>query len=65
MKAHPDLVKLRLAHDAGQAEQQTIVIGARIVEPFSIRDKNSEYRAEFKKLMPVAIVAGRDVRRRG
>ena len=58
MKTHPNLMKLRLAHDAGQAEQQTIVIGARIVEPFSIRDENSEYRAEFKKLMPVAIVAG-------
>ena len=28
MKAHPDLVKLCLAHDAGQAQQQAIVIGA-------------------------------------
>jgi hypothetical protein len=34
------------------------VIGARIVEPFSIRDENPEYRAELKKLMPIAIVAG-------
>ena len=25
MKAHPDLVKLSLAHDAGQTEQQTVV----------------------------------------
>src|SRR5271166_2856729 len=58
MKAHADLVKLCLAHDTGQAEQQAIVIGVRIVEPFSIRDENSEHRAEFKKLMPVAIVAG-------
>ena len=57
MKAHPDLVKLRLAHDAGQAEQQTIVIGARLVEPFTIRNENPEYRAELKKLMPIAIVA--------
>ena len=37
MKAHPNLVKLRLAHDARQAEQQTIVISARIVEPFADR----------------------------
>ena len=34
------------------------MIGARIVEPFSIRDENPEYRAELKKLMPIAIVAG-------
>jgi hypothetical protein len=58
MKAHPNLVKLRLAHDAGQAEQQAIVVRALIIEPFAIRDENSEYRAEFKKLMPIAIVAG-------
>ena len=32
MKPHPDLVKLGLAHDAGQTEQQTVVVGARIVE---------------------------------
>ena len=57
MKAHPDLVKLSLAHDAGQAEQQAIVIGAWLIEPFAIRDENSEYRAEFKKLMPIAVVA--------
>src|SRR5437016_2204856 len=57
MKADPDLVKLSLAHDDGQAEQQTIVIGARLIEPFAIRDENSEYRAEFKKLMPIAVVA--------
>jgi hypothetical protein len=31
-------MKLRFAHDAGQAEQQTIVISARLVEPFAIRD---------------------------
>ena len=58
MKAHPDLVKFRLAHDAGQAQQQTIVVGARIVEAFAIRDEHAEYRAEFEELMPVPIVAG-------
>ena len=58
MEAHPDLVKLRLAHDAGQAEQQTIVVGPRIVETLAIRNEHAEHRAEFEELMPVAIVAG-------
>ena len=33
------------------------MIGARLIEPFAIRDENPEYRAEFKKLMPIAVVA--------
>jgi hypothetical protein len=58
MKAHPDLVEFRLAHDAGQAQQQTIVVAPRIVEAFAIRDEHAEHRAEFEELMPVPIVAG-------
>lgn len=58
MKAHPDLVKLGLAHDAGQTEQQTVVVGARVVEALAIRDQHPEHRAELKQLMPIAIVAG-------
>src|SRR6266480_2254393 len=58
MQAHSDLVEFRLAHDAGQAQQQAIVVGARVVEAFAIRDEHAEHRAEFEQLMPVPIVAG-------
>src|ERR1700728_2277443 len=34
------------------------MVGARIVESFAVRDQHAEHRAEFEKLMPVAIVAG-------
>ena len=56
--AHPDLMKLGLAHDPGQAEQEPIVVGPRIVETLAIRDQHGKHRAELKQLMPVAIVAG-------
>jgi hypothetical protein len=58
MQAHPDLVEFRLAHDAGQAQQKTIVVGARVVKAFAIRDEHAEHRSEFEQLMPVPIVAG-------
>src|SRR6266700_2380454 len=58
MQAHSDLVEFRLAHDAGQAQQQAIVVGARVVEAFAIREEHAEHRAEFEQLMPVPIVAG-------
>jgi transposase-like protein len=47
-----------ITHDAGQAEQQTVVVGTRVVETFAICDQNPEYRAKLEELMPVAIVAG-------
>ncbi len=37
VQAHPKLMQLRLAHDAGQAQQQAVVVGARIVKPLAIR----------------------------
>lgn len=43
MKPHPDLMQLRLAHDPGQAQQQTIMIGARIIKPFAIRNQHAEH----------------------
>jgi len=58
MKAHPDLVKLCLTHDAGQTEQQTVVVSARIVKALTIRDQHPEHRAELEQLVPVTIVAG-------
>jgi hypothetical protein len=58
VKAHSKLMQLRLAHDAGQAQQQAVVVGARVIEPLAIRNEHAEYRAKFEKLMPVPIVAG-------
>jgi len=57
MQANLDLVQLRLAHDAGQAEQQTVVIGAWVVEPLAVGDQHAEQRAQLQKLMPVVVVA--------
>jgi hypothetical protein len=51
-------MQLRLAHDAGQAQQQAVVVGARIVKPLTIRNEHAEYRAQFEKLMPVPVIAG-------
>ncbi len=58
VKAHPKLMQLRLAHDAGQAQQQAVVVGARIVKPLAIRNEHAEHRAQFEKLMPVPVIAG-------
>ena len=58
MKAHPNLVEFCLAHDAGQAQQQAVVVGARVVEAFAVGDEHAEDRAKFEQLMPVPIVAG-------
>jgi hypothetical protein len=58
VKPHPKLMQLRLAHDAGQAQQQAVVVGARIVKPLAIRNEHAEYRAQFEKLMPVPVIAG-------
>src|SRR5216683_2782270 len=45
MEANLDLVQLRFAHDAGQAEQQTVVIGAGVVEPLAVGNQDAEQRA--------------------
>ncbi|MGY4568373.1 hypothetical protein ACVWY5_001443 [Bradyrhizobium sp. USDA 3256] len=58
VKAHPKLMQLRLAHDAGQAQQQAVVVGARIVKPLAIRNDHTKYRAQLEKLMPVPVIAG-------
>lgn len=34
------------------------MVGPRIVDALAICDQHSEYRAEFKQLVPIAIVAG-------
>ncbi|WFU40030.1 IS21-like element helper ATPase IstB [Bradyrhizobium sp. CB82] len=43
VQAHPKLMQLRLAHDAGQAQQQAVVVGARIVKPLAIRNEHAEH----------------------
>ena len=53
-----DLVQLGLAHDAGQTEQQPVVVQTWIEEALAIGDEDTEQRAKFEQLMPVAIVAG-------
>lgn len=58
MQAHTDLVEFCLTHDAGQTQQQAVVIGTRVVQTFAISDEHAEYRAKFEQLMPVPIVAG-------
>jgi hypothetical protein len=57
VEAHPDLMQLRLAHDAGQAQEQAVVVGAGIVEPLAIGDEHPEQGAQLEQLMPVAVVA--------
>jgi hypothetical protein len=37
-----NLMKFSLAHDPGQAEQQTVMIGARIVDALAIGDQHSK-----------------------
>lgn len=57
MEALPDLVQLRLAHDAGQTKQQAVSAG--IVETFAVGNDDAEERAQIEELMPIAIVAGK------
>jgi hypothetical protein len=40
-----DLMKLGLAHDPGQAEQQAIMVGAGIVDALAVGDQYAEQRA--------------------
>jgi hypothetical protein len=58
VKAHPKLMQLRLTHDAGQAQQQAVMVGARIVKPLAIRNEHAKYRTQLEKLMPVPVIAG-------
>src|SRR5215212_6114545 len=55
MQAHSELMQLRLAHDAGQAQKQAVVVSGRIVEPLAIGEEYPEQRAQLKQLMPVAV----------
>ena len=57
MQAQADLVQLGFAHDPRQAEQQPVVVGARVVEPLAIGEDHAEQRAQFEQLMPIAVVA--------
>jgi hypothetical protein len=57
MEADLYLVEFGLAHDARQAQQQTIVIGAWIVETLAVGDEHAEHRAKLEQLVPVSIIA--------
>src|ERR1019366_3722300 len=57
METHLDLMEFGFAHDPRQAEQQAIVIGPRIIEPFAIGNEHAEERAQLEQLMPIAVVA--------
>src|SRR4051794_26346059 len=57
VEAHSDLMQLRLAQDAGQAQEPAVVVGARIVEPLAIGDEHPEQGAQLEQLMPVAVIA--------
>src|SRR5512143_1051159 len=58
MKTQLDLMQFSLAHDPGQTEQQTVVVGTRIIEPLVIGNEDTEERTQFEQLVPIAIVAG-------
>ena len=57
MQAQADLVQLGFAHDPRQAEQQPVVVGARIIQPLAIGQDHAKQRAQFEQLMPIAVVA--------
>src|SRR5215813_14092932 len=57
MQPQLNLMKFSLAHDPGQAEQQTVMISARIVHALAIGDQHSKQRAQFQELMPIVVVA--------
>jgi hypothetical protein len=57
METHLNLMQFGFAHDAREAEQQPVMIGARVIEPFAVGDQNPEERAQLEQLMPIAIVA--------
>ena len=46
-------MKLRLAHDAGQAEQEPVVVVGRVVEAIGVGQERAESRAQLQELMPV------------
>src|SRR5574341_213440 len=57
VQTNPELVQFRLTHHAGKPQNQAVVIGPRVIEPFAVGDENSEDRAQVKQLIPVAVVA--------
>ena len=53
-----ELVELGFAQHARQAQQQPVVVGARIVQPLAVGKQRAEYTAEFDQPMPIAMVPG-------
>src|SRR4051794_5968413 len=57
MQAQADLVQFGFAHDPRQAEQQPVMVGARVIEALAIGQDHAKQRAQFEQLMPIAVVA--------
>ncbi len=57
MEPNLDLVQLRFTHDPRQAQQQAIVIGARVIHPLAVSDQNAKQRTQLDQPMPIVIVA--------
>src|SRR3954447_402675 len=57
MQAQADLVQFGFAHDPRQAEQQPVMVGARVIEALAIGQDHAEERAQFEQLVPIAVVA--------
>lgn len=57
---HPVLenVQFRFAHGAFQAEQQTVVVVRRVVDPIHIPDQRLKQGAHLQKMVPIAVGAG-------
>ena len=58
MQARPDLVQLRLAHEAREAQQKAVVVTAGVVQALAVGEDHPEERAQLQQLVPVAVVAG-------
>jgi hypothetical protein len=51
------MMELGLAHHAGQPQEQSVVIGAWIIDALGVRDQRAKHRAELEQLIPIAVVA--------
>jgi hypothetical protein len=57
-QALPDKREFKLAHGPLQAEKETVVRHARIVNPVAIYDVGSHESAKLEQVMPIATIAG-------
>ncbi len=60
MEPNLDLVQLRFAHDPRQAQQQAIVIGARVIHPLAVSNQNAKERTQLDDFDPLLWPAEED-----